>query len=556
MASQPLVLTDPDLLAEFVRESEFKAFLEKRFATPPDLAALLFRNGELIDTYKGAHFSAGGLVNAVKSVVGGSSHIAMMLADLKPFQVQLPVFGTSKDDVYIEGLATLELQLDPDKPSNILGLMSGVSRNESDGASKESAPSAGRKSLSRMDVLERIAPHFSDRVMEAALRQVNAEDIRGERGLQDKIQADMMQEAERVCGDIGVMVRAVSVEWALSDVEREALLRARLNREQDMLDHQLSLLKREVERQSEATEIRVTANVDMAKLESASEDELAHMVLNSEVAFLDAREQATRRQEMEALAHEIEVLRTERAAKLENDLAEASHLTDLTSEARRLRTVEREIELLDAKHVAEMKKIGAFTDVEIRERSERMELELARIAQEQSAANLRSLMDIEHSGKDRDTDRDIRGKKAETENEIAKVRADTDSRTAQLQAGAKMSPEQIMAINAGLSPDVANVLIEQARAKAGGGESTMEAMRELVRGAAEEREAGRRHELDILKAGMAGATGVAHGAGGKSGHEHDSGLETSPTTVDCPKCGRTLPAKANFCTGCGHKLRT
>ncbi len=50
----------------------------------------------------------------------------------------------------------------------------------------------------------------------------------------------MMQEAERVCGDIGVMVRAVSVEWALSDVEREALLRARLNREQDMLDHQLS----------------------------------------------------------------------------------------------------------------------------------------------------------------------------------------------------------------------------------------------------------------------------------------------------------------------------
>ncbi|RIJ16817.1 zinc-ribbon domain-containing protein [Henriciella mobilis] len=556
MASQPLVLTDPDLLAEFVRESEFKAFLEKRFATPPDLAALLFRNGELIDTYKGAHFSAGGLVNAVKSVVGGSSHIAMMLADLKPFQVQLPVFGTSKDDVYIEGLATLELQLDPDKPSNILGLMSGVSRNESDGASKESAPSAGRKSLSRMDVLERIAPHFSDRVMEAALRQVNAEDIRGERGLQDKIQADMMQEAERVCGDIGVMVRAVSVEWALSDVEREALLRARLNREQDMLDHQLSLLKREVERQSEATEIRVTANVDMAKLESASEDELAHMVLNSEVAFLDAREQATRRQEMEALAHEIEVLRTERAAKLENDLAEASHLTDLTSEASRLRTVEREIELLDAKHVAEMKKIGAFTDVEIRERSERMELELARIAQEQSAANLRSLMDIEHSGKDRDTDRDIRGKKADTENEIAKVRADTDFRTAQLQAGAKMSPEQIMAINAGLSPDVANVLIEQARAKAGGGESTMEAMRELVRGAAEEREAGRRHELDILKAGMAGATGVAHGAGGKSGHEHDSGLETSPTTVDCPKCGRTLPAKANFCTGCGHKLRT
>ena len=555
MASQPLVLTDPDLLAEFVRESEFKTFFEKRFATPPDLAALLFRNGELIDTYKGAHFSVGGLANGLKRVIGGSSHVALMLADLKPFQVHLPVRGLSKDKVEIEGLATLELQLDPDKPANILGLMSGVTRNEA-GREESDYASTGRKSLSRLDVLERIAPNFSDRVFEAAVGRVNASDIRGERGLQDKIQADMMHEAQRVCGDLGVLVRAVSVEWAINEVEREAFAKARFAREQDMLDHQLELLKREVERQAEATELEIRSNVDRAKLESASEDELAHMVLNSEVAFLDAREDATRRQEMQVLAHEIELLRTERSAKLENELAEASHLTDLTSEAARLRKVEREIELLDTRHVAEMKKIGAFTDVEIRDRKERMELELARIAQEQSAANLRSLMDIEQSGKDRDAQRDITGRRADTDNEIARKKADSDFRTAQLAAGAKMTPEQIMAINAGLSPDVANVLIEQARAKAGAGEDAMQAMRELVKGAAEERTASRDHELNILKAGMAGATGVAHGAGGMPGHEASAELETSPTTIDCPKCGRTVPAKANFCTGCGHKLRT
>ncbi|MEE2877694.1 MAG: hypothetical protein VX593_01695, partial [Pseudomonadota bacterium] len=235
MASQPLVLTDPDLLAEFVRESEFKTFFEKRFATPPDLEALLFRNGELIDTYKGAHFSVGGLANGLKRVIGGSSHVALMLADLKPFQVHLPVRGLSKDKVEIEGLATLELQLDPDKPANILGLMSGVTRNEA-GREESDYASAGRKSLSRLDVLERIAPHFSDRVFEAAVGRVNASDIRGERGLQDKIQADMMHEAKRVCGDLGVLVRAVSVEWAINEVEREAFAKARFAREQGMLD--------------------------------------------------------------------------------------------------------------------------------------------------------------------------------------------------------------------------------------------------------------------------------------------------------------------------------
>ena len=555
MASQPLVLTDPNLLAEFVREDEFKGFFEKRFATPPDLAALLFKNGQLIDAFKGAHFSVGGLATALKSVVGGSTHIALMLADLKPFQVQIPVSALSKDNVEIAGVATLELQLNPDQPSNILGLMRGISRQQFDPETGD-VPVTGRRALSTNDVVDRIAPHFSDRVVEAVIGRMNAEDIRGETGLQDKIQADMMTEAERVCGDLGVLVRAVSVEWAMNAVEREALDRANIARQQDALDYQLQLLKREVARQAEATEVKLSSAVDLAKLESASEDELAHMVLNSEVSFIDARETATRRQEMEALAHEIEVLRTERAAKMENDLAEASHVTDLTLEAGQLRKVEREIELLDAQHVAEMKKIGAFTDLELHERKERMELELAAIASEQSAKNLKTLVEIEQGEKDRDADRDIKKSSADTQNEIAKSKAETDSRVAQLQAGAKMTPEQIMAINAGLSADVADVLKEQAKADANSSESSMDAMKELVKGAAEEREASRRHELEILKAGMAGATGVAQGVGGKSSDPQNTEPQANPTSVECPSCGRMVPAKANFCTGCGHKMRT
>ena len=551
MASQPLVLSDPNLLAEFVRESEFKGLFEKRFATPVDLAALLFRNGQLIDSFKGAHFSVGGLVNAIKGVAGGSSHISIMLADLKPFQVKLPVKGLSRDNVEIVGLATLELQLNPDKPSNILGLMSGVARQQGE----DGEPLPGRKALSRMDVLERIAPHFSDRVIEAVLGRTDAEAIRGDAGLQDKIQADMMLEAERVCGDLGLMVRAVSVEWAMNAVEREAFERAQINRQQDGLDHQLELLKRQVERQSESTVLQLDAATNLTKLQSASDDELAHMVLQSEVRFIDAREEAQRRQEMEALAHEIEVLRTERAAKMENDLSEASHLVNLTGEAGRLRKTEREIEDLDAQHAINLKKLGVLTDLELRERRERMELELARVAQEQAANNLRSLMEIEGTQADRDTDRTIRTKVADTEAELARIRADAEARTAQLTAGSKMTPEQILAINAGLSPDVAEVLKEQARAKGGSSQESMEIMRELIKGASEERAAGRSHELDILKAGMEGATGVAYGAGGKGAAPEKAG-SSDASTVDCPKCGRTVAAKTKYCPGCGQQMRT
>ncbi len=555
MASQPLVLTDPNLLAEFVRESEFKSFFEKRYATPPDIAALLFRNGQLIDTFKGAHFSVGGIATAIKSIAGGSTHIAIMLADLKPFQVQFPIRALSRDNVEIAGTATLELQLNPDKPANILGLMGGISRSQA-GPKGEEADLPRRKALSRIDVLDRIAPHFSDRVIEAVINRLDAQDIRGETGLQDKIQADMMREAERVCGDLGVLVRAASIEWAINPVEREAMERSQIERQQEALDYQLDLLKREVARQNEATQFRVESSTELTKLQNASEDELSHMVLQSEVRFLDAREAVTRRHEMEALAHEIEVLRTERAAKMENEIQDAGHLIDLTNEAARLRQTEREIELLDGQHVQQLKKMGVLTDLELRERTQRMELEIARIAQEQAAKNLERMVELERSTADRDAQRGILSDKAKTDNEIARIRADADARTAQLMAGAKMTPEQILAINAGLSPQVAEVLKEQARARADANNDSMSIMRELIKGASDERAQSRAHELDILKAGMAGATGVAHGAGGKANPGATEGLASDSATVECPECGRTLPAKANFCTGCGHKMRT
>lgn len=553
MASMPLVLTDPNLLAEFVREAEFKTFFEKRFATPPDLAALLFKNGQLMDSFQGAHFSVGGLANAIKGVVGGSTHIAILLADLKPFQVSMSFEGVSRDNVEIAGLCTFDLQLNPDRPSNILGLMRGVARNERDAEEEGDLP--GRKALSTLDVLERIAPHVSDRVLEAVISRTDAADIRGNTGMQDKIQADMMKETERVLGDLGVLVRAVSVEWALNKVEIEAFKRAQIARDQDALDYQLGLLKREMSREADATQFKLETSADLAKVQNATDDELAMMVLESEVRFLDAREAVTRRHEMEVLAHEVEILRTERAAKMENEIADAGHLIDLTREASRLRKTEIEIEELDARHVQNLKKMGVMTDLELNERRQRMELEIARLAQEQAAKNLEMMMKLEATGDDRTADRGMRVSRSETENKVALMKAEADARTAQLMAGSKMSPEQILAINAGLSPHVAEVLKEQARAQSTTSQESMDIMRELIKGASDERAVSRQHELDILKAGMTGATGVAHGAGGKEGAAADTST-TDAANVDCPKCGRSMPAKANFCTGCGHKMRT
>lgn len=549
MESQALVLEDPNLLAQFVRESEFKTFFEKRFAAPPDLAALLFRDGAFVDAYKGTQFSIGGLWENMKGIVGGSHHYAVMLADLKPFQVQFPIHAMSRDKVEIAGVATLELQLDPEHPGNILGLMRGVSRNQGASSSAET----GRKALSIFDVTERLEPQFQDRIFEYVIGRHDADEVRGNRGLQDEVQADMMKEAERLCGDIGLMVRNASLTFAMNEAEREEFEKARIERQQAMLDYQLELLKREIGREGEATEVKLKSDVDTAKLQRAGQDELALMVLNSEVAFVDAREAAARRQEMEALQHEIEVLRTERAGKFENQLAEAGQQIDLTKETLRLRQVQLEIDRLDQDYRRQMARADrdmaddfALRDIDISGKKTDEGMRQTRGWQDIARENLEKTNKIEGDKADRDTDRDLHKKDVEADIRMKEDEATARNNIDQSRAWQDMTPEQLAIVLPGISRKAADVAIEQAKAKGANADEMLKMARELMN-------ESREHEHRMFDTGMKGGTGMAAGlGGGKVGPDGQRVVDT----VECPNCGKVLSAKARFCSGCQHQMRT
>lgn len=549
MESKPLVLTDPNLLAEFVREKEFKTLFEKRFAAPPDLAALLFRDGAFVDAYKGTQFSVGGLWEGMKGLIGGSHHYAIMLADMKPFPVQFPFQAMARDKVEVAGFATLELQLNPDKPGNILGLMSGVARSEEE----PSSASTGRKALSRFDVLARIEPQFQDRIFEHVIGRHDAEEIRGNRGLQDALQADMMKEAERICGDIGLLVRNTSASFAMNEVEREQFEKARIDRQQEMLDYQLDLLKREIGRQGEAAEVKLRADVDIAKVQRSGEDELAHMVLNSEVEFVDAREAAARRQEMEALQHEIEVLRIERAGKFENQLAELGQTVDLGKQQLRLRETQLDIDRLEHQHRRQMMLLDrdlqddfAGRDIDIGGRQHDEDYRQTERWQDLALKNLSGKYQVEGDKADRDTDRDLRKQTVEADVRIKEDIAVARNNVDQMLAAGKLTPDQLSEVMPGLSQMAADVAIERAKAKG----ANAEEMLAMARGLMNE---SRDHEHRMVETGMKGGTGMAAGLGG-AGFTGDG--QIGAATTECPNCGKVLSAKARFCSGCRHQLRT
>ena len=116
-----------------------------------------------------------------------------------------------------------------------------------------------------------------------------------------------------------------------------------------------------------------------------------------------------------------------------------------------------------------------------------------------------------------------------------------------------MTPEQTLAVNAGLSSNVAAILAEQARAQAGGGESAMQLMREMVSQATDARIASEAQAREMFQSAMDGAVGVAQGAGG--GTPSAGRGPATPKTVECPNCGESNELGFKHCIHCGYKLR-
>jgi hypothetical protein len=612
MKTQQLIVSEQRLLAEFIGPETFKAFFEKRFEVPPDYLGLLMRNGQFVEAYKGAHFSVGGLFHQLKGVVGGSTSISVLIADLKTFQYTYDITARTKDKVDVEGTAVLDLQINPEKAQNILGMME------------------QRRSLSKADASLRLRSHAWERVFEAAISRVNANEIRGNKGLQDLIQADLMKECERLAGDLGLMVRAATVNWFINEVEKQEATRAAAERETDRLEFQFETLKRDLEREHETTVIKLNNTVDLDKLNLNNEDDLRRLVLSNEIEFNDARETGARIAEMKVLQHEIGMLKTERLSKFEGEIQQATHDgVDLKVIHERKRVLERNTDQLDRSHQLALRALERDYDRETRDlqRDERRDdrefdregRKLDRVEQrgnrledrEDEKVRRREDRDYDHEGREKEIrtaekERESRfdGRKREVDvvdkeeyarmarqREADKVALDklkglagleADQERARLERrikeadsahdrdmdqrkleaqreadrlvlGAKMTPEQILAVNAGLSPAVAKILEEQAKAQGVDKAAQMDLMRQMVEQANRSRVSSEEQARAMFQSGMTGAVGVAAGAGGKAAPA--GGAAPGEATVECPKCTRVNPAKAKFCVGCGEQLR-
>lgn len=563
MKSTQLTLSDPGLVAEYIGPDKFKAFFEKRLEVPADYLGLLMRDGQFVQAYKGAHFTVGGVFTQLKGIIGGSHSISLLLADLKPFQSTYDFKAITKDKVEVAGTVVIEFQVNPDKPENIIGM------------------TQNRKALSKQDVADRLKKLLNDRVFEASVSRMNANEVRGNRGLQDLIQADMMKEVERVAGDLGVLIRHTSVEWAINDVEKAEMARAAAERGAEQAEFQFAQLKREMERNSETTELKLNyknkEQIDQLK----SEHDLQRLVMDQEIAFVDAKETGKRVQEMKVLQHEIELLKNERMFKMQQEIQSATHQgVDMKIVEERKRKIERETQMLDTQHNLQLKTLedeynrgkkikDAQTDAEAAKsgfqtragEADTKHYEAARALETQIESDKAALKKLETmAGLQAQTDRAkleerIREQELRHKHEMDKARLEADREATRMDKGAKLTPEQHLAMAAGANPAVAKIFEEQAKAAAGSNQQAMDLMKQMVAQADKNTLANAEQAKALAEMIVKASTGVAQGVGAAASGKGGGGTMGSGSTVDCPKCGRTNDAKDRFCTGCGEQLR-
>ena len=559
MATTHIKLSDDNLLAEYVELERFKGLVEQRIAIGPDTMAMLIRDGQIVQASAGAHISVGGWWRSIKDAVAGQHALRLMIADLKPFQLTTTATALTRDNVPITCEFVIELQVNPEKPANVLGLM------KEHGLTTKSS------------ILARLMPHLGERVLNAGIRQVDALELRGNNALQDKVQADSMKEVERIAADMGLIARVVSVNWAFNEEEKAMILKRQQEREQEILEREFKILNRGIEREAETTILRLNADFDVEKAKVTTEDDLRDLILSNELEFIDARETGVRIQQMKALEHEIQMNRAQRHDGLKAQLEAEDHKIDMSRSGGRRRDDEMDLTKREKEHTLAVSSINA--EIRIVERAieeadrkqalaltkleELQRLELASRAHEDQLKTMRGLQDVEIDAEERRLNLNIKGGDADHRRQIESKRLEQEANLEKIKALRDASPETILAIQAGFSPAVANVMVEQAKAKSVNSAEQMNLMREMIQQAQNaqvQSEAQARHMFD---AGMQGTVGVAQGVGmgvgaganAAGGGDGRLGGGADRDTTECPACHRTIPVTDRHCRYCGRAMR-
>jgi hypothetical protein len=511
-------------IAEYLDESEFRGILQKTFAVPPDHLGILIRDGQLVDAFDGGHFSVGGVWESLKSMLGGKHAFRFLIADTKPFRHEALLTATTKDHQEVTGHLTVELQIDARKPADVIGLLEGST------------------TLTPGHVYDRLNAHLQTRVIERELNSHDASELRGNSGLQDRLQAELCREVERLVGDLGLTLRSATISWSQTDEEEMALRhkRTELAEKDAKFEHEVAM--NALKRERAGTTFAMQAELQEDAARSDAETELALLLQSNKLKLSDTRNSTERAEELRELGHQAECARKKRIEARQSQLDAAT--TD--HERRRieldLQRMNSDFDMERRRSEMDLKQLEALHGRD----NQQGDLKVADSAWELQKKKLEGMQSLQFDKAREESALDSGRQRQEHEAQIARMQQEQHGELEKLRLQSQMAPDQLLAIQAGLSPEVARIFSERAGAEGTHAAEKEAILREMVKMAQQ----GGADTADRIQAVVSTAFDKVNPGGATPPAAAAAGGET-----ECPSCHHQVPLADRFCKVCGKPMR-
>jgi hypothetical protein len=307
-----------------------------------------------------------------------------------------------------------------------------------------------------------------------------------------------------------------------------------------------------LKRERAGTTFAMQAELQEDAARSDAETELALLMQNNQLKLSDARNGAERAEELRDLGHHAEVARKKRIEARQAQLDTATTDVERRKLELDLKRMDSDFDLERRRSEMDLKQLEALHGRD----NQQGDLKVADSAWELQKKKLEGMQQLQLD-KDRekhalDSDR----QRQDHEAQIAKAQQEQYGELEKLKLQTQMTPDQLLAVQAGLSPEVAKIFSERA-----GAEGTHAAEKEaILREMVDMAKQGGTDTADRVQAVVNTAFDKVTLGGGsppapssqaaKDGSTHPTG-----DTSECPSCHHKVPIADRFCNVCGKKMR-
>ncbi len=215
-------------VARIFEKADIKGFWKQDIVLGPGEALVLMEEGKIneIVTQTRLKDMGGGFKNWLARKSGMGKDVVYLFVDTRPFEVDAPFSGATKDYNNIDGTITVKMQINTNDASKLLNFMreyivpmykeKGIFRKKQVFNGFETEGS----SLTKQDIIEKLMKEMSAKVFQPVIARHNASEFHGDTIVSKDLQTEAMVQLRKTLGLWGILLQDLYAGFGKTDHDK------------------------------------------------------------------------------------------------------------------------------------------------------------------------------------------------------------------------------------------------------------------------------------------------------------------------------------------------